>query len=76
MHLIPPSPVDIAALAALPVLGSEQALGLLGRGAPDLYPLLLSLVKLLLLPAAVACEPPGKVDISTPGNNLNCQRDE
>ena len=76
MHILPSSPVDIATLGTLPVLGGKQTLGLLGRGAPDLYPLLLGLVKLLLLPAAVAGEPPGKVDIPTPGNKLNCQCDE
>ena len=66
LHFIPSSPVDIAALVTLPVLGGEEALGLLGRGASDLNPLLLLLFNLLLLPAPVAGKPPSKVDISTP----------
>ena len=67
MRFLPSSPVYIATLVTLPVLSGKQALGLFRRGAPDLYPLLLFLFKLLLLPAAVAGESPGKVDISTPG---------
>ena len=67
LHFLPPSPIDIATLGTLPVLCCKQAMGLLSSSAPNLNPLLLLLVKLLLYPAAVTGQPPRKVDISTPG---------